>query len=142
MYAQLVDFIKPGIKENEIVAKIEGWLIEQGVDRITGVNCVSGPRSNPHPHDYSDRMIRPGDLVFIDIKQAYFDEAPLRTIHAHLPRGMGLPPGYAARLRRCAYGTRGAGLRWEETYSAKLEEMGFVRGTVSPCVCSSTSSVT
>ena len=43
------------------------YLIEQGVDRITGVNCVSGPRSNPHPHDYSDRMIRPGDLVFIDI---------------------------------------------------------------------------
>jgi len=67
VYAQLVDFIKPGIKENEIVAKIQGWLIEQGVDRITGVNCVSGPRSNPHPHDYSDRMIRPGDLVFIDI---------------------------------------------------------------------------
>ena len=67
VYAQLVEFIKPGIKENQIVAKIEGWLIEQGVDRITGVNCVSGPRSNPHPHDYSDRMIRPGDLVFIDI---------------------------------------------------------------------------
>jgi Xaa-Pro dipeptidase len=67
VYAQLVDFIKPGIKENQIVAKIQGWLIEQGVDRITGVNCVSGPRSNPHPHDYSDRMIRPGDLVFIDI---------------------------------------------------------------------------
>jgi len=67
VYAQLMDSIKPGIKENEIVAKIEGWLIEQGVDRITGVNCVSGPRSNPHPHDYSDRMIRPGDLVFIDI---------------------------------------------------------------------------
>ena len=46
VYAQLVQFIKPGIKENEIVAKIQGWLIEQGVDRITGVNCVSGPRSN------------------------------------------------------------------------------------------------
>jgi len=67
VYAHIVDFIKPGIKENEIVAKIQGWLIEHGVDRITGVNCVSGPRSNPHPHDYSDRMIRPGDLVFIDI---------------------------------------------------------------------------
>jgi Xaa-Pro dipeptidase len=67
VYAQLVDFIKPGIKENEIVAKIQSWMIEQGVDRITGVNCVSGSRSNPHPHDYSDRMIRPGDLVFIDI---------------------------------------------------------------------------
>jgi len=71
IYAQLVDFIKPGVKENEIVAMIHGWLIENGVDRITGVNCISGPRSNPHPHDYSDRLIRPGDLVYIDIISHY-----------------------------------------------------------------------
>jgi Xaa-Pro dipeptidase len=75
VYAQLVDFIRPGVKENEVVAKIYGWLIEQGVDRISGVNCVSGPRSNPHPHDYSDRMIRPGDLVFIDIMSHYLGYA-------------------------------------------------------------------
>jgi Xaa-Pro dipeptidase len=71
IYAQLVDFIRPGVKENEVVAMIHGWLIEHGVDRITGVNCISGPRSNPHPHDYSDRMIRPGDLVYIDIISHY-----------------------------------------------------------------------
>jgi len=70
-YAQIVDFIKPGVRENEVVAKIYGWMIEHGVDRVTGVNCVSGPRSNPHPHDYSDRLIRPGDLVFIDIITHY-----------------------------------------------------------------------
>jgi len=75
VYAQLIDFIRPGVKENEVVAKIYGWLIEHGVDRITGVNCVSGPRSNPHPHDYSDRMIRPGDLVFIDIMSHYLGYA-------------------------------------------------------------------
>jgi Xaa-Pro aminopeptidase len=75
VYAQLADFIKPGVKENEVVAKIAGWLIEHGVDRISGINCVSGPRSNPHPHDYSDRMIRPGDLVFIDIMSHYLGYA-------------------------------------------------------------------
>ncbi len=75
VYAQLADFIRPGVKENEVVAKIYGWLIEHGVDRISGVNCVSGPRSNPHPHDYSDRMIRPGDLVFIDIMSHYLGYA-------------------------------------------------------------------
>ncbi len=75
VYAQLVDFIRPGVRENEIVAKIAGWLIEHGVDRISGINCVSGPRSNPHPHDYSDRMIRPGDLVFIDIMSHYLGYA-------------------------------------------------------------------
>jgi len=54
---------------------IYSWLISNGCDRITGVNCVSGPRSNPHPHDYSDRMIRPGDLVFIDIISHYLGYA-------------------------------------------------------------------
>jgi Xaa-Pro dipeptidase len=75
IYAHLVDFIRPGVKENEIVAKIAGWLLEHGVDRISGINCVSGPRSNPHPHDYSDRLIRPGDLVFIDIMSHYLGYA-------------------------------------------------------------------
>lgn len=67
VYAQVADFIQPGVQEHEVVALITGWLIQHGVDRISGINCVSGPRSNPHPHDYSDRMIRPGELVFIDI---------------------------------------------------------------------------
>lgn len=75
VYAQIVDFIKPGVKENEIVSKITGWLIDHGVDRISGINCISGPRSNPHPHDYSDRLIRPGDLVFIDIMSHYLGYA-------------------------------------------------------------------
>lgn len=74
-YEHIVDAIRPGVKESEIVGMIYGWLISQGCDRITGVNCVSGPRSNPHPHDFSDRMIRPGDLVFIDIISHYLGYA-------------------------------------------------------------------
>ncbi len=75
VYAQVADFMQPGVKENEVVALIAGWLTERGVDRISGINCVSGPRSNPHPHDYSDRLIRPGDLVFIDIMSHYLGYA-------------------------------------------------------------------
>ncbi len=75
VYAQVVDFIKPGIRENEVVGLIYDWLVTHGVDRISGINCVSGPRSNPHPHDYSDRLIRPGDLVFIDIMSHYLGYA-------------------------------------------------------------------
>jgi len=71
VYAHLVDMIKPGVRENEVVAEIYHWLVDHGVDRISGINCVSGPRSNPHPHDFSDRLIRPGDLVFIDIMSHY-----------------------------------------------------------------------
>ena len=75
VYAELAHFIRPGLRENQIVGKIYGWLIDNGADRISGVNCVSGPRSNPHPHDYSDRMIRPGELVFIDIMSHYLGYA-------------------------------------------------------------------
>jgi Xaa-Pro dipeptidase len=75
VYAQVAEFVKPGVKENEVVALIAEWLIEHGVDRISGINCVSGPRSNPHPHDFSDRLIRPGDLVFIDIMSHYLGYA-------------------------------------------------------------------
>ncbi len=70
-YEYIVDRIRPGVQESELVAEIYGWLLKHGCDRVTGVNCVSGPRSNPHPHDFSDRMIRPGELVFIDIMGHY-----------------------------------------------------------------------
>jgi Xaa-Pro dipeptidase len=35
------------------------------------VNAVSGERCNPHPHNFSDRIIRPGDQAFFDIIQSY-----------------------------------------------------------------------
>jgi len=67
----IVDKIRPGVRECDLVAEIYGWLLKNGCDRITGVNCVSGPRSNPHPHDFSDRMIRPEEMVYIDIMSHY-----------------------------------------------------------------------
>ena len=30
VYANVVDFIRPGVRENEVVSKIAGWLIEHG----------------------------------------------------------------------------------------------------------------
>lgn len=71
VYQQIYEFIRPGVRENEVVAKAYSWLLAHGANRITGMNCVSGPRSNPNSHDYSDRMIRPGDLVFMDIMSHY-----------------------------------------------------------------------
>jgi Xaa-Pro dipeptidase len=32
---------------------------------------VSGERCNPHPHNFSDRIIRPGDQAFFDIIHSY-----------------------------------------------------------------------
>ncbi len=70
-YDGVVRFIRPGVRENEIVALINDTLYGMGADEVENVNCVTGDRTNPHPHDFSDRMIRPGDLIFIDILNVF-----------------------------------------------------------------------
>jgi Xaa-Pro dipeptidase len=66
-YYDVVEAIKPGVKENEICAIMRGRLIEMGAENVHNVNVISGDRAFPHPHDFSDRMIRPGDMVFLDV---------------------------------------------------------------------------
>ena len=34
---------------------------------------------------------------------------------------------------KCVYGTRDAGMIWEETYRQCLEDLGFISGRASPC---------
>jgi Xaa-Pro aminopeptidase len=46
-------------------------LYEMGSDQVEAINAVSGERCNPHPHNFSDRLIRPGDQAFFDIIQSY-----------------------------------------------------------------------
>src|SRR3546814_13095061 len=42
-----------------------------GSERVECVNSVSGPRGRPHAHTFSDRMIQPGDMIFLDIMHSY-----------------------------------------------------------------------
>lgn len=70
-YQLIVEHLKPGIRENDIVALANKQLYEAGSDDVEAINAVSGERCNPHPHNFSDRMIRPGDQVFFDIIQSY-----------------------------------------------------------------------
>jgi Xaa-Pro dipeptidase len=63
--------LRPGIRENEIEGIVANTLYSLGDDRIEAINVISGPRTNPHHHDFSDRIIRPGDVVFVDIMGAY-----------------------------------------------------------------------
>ncbi|WP_299555577.1 dihydroxy-acid dehydratase, partial [uncultured Tateyamaria sp.] len=44
-------------------------LLNDG-DMIT-INAISGERCNPHPHNFTDRIIRPGDQAFFDILQSF-----------------------------------------------------------------------
>jgi Xaa-Pro dipeptidase len=71
VYQDIVEALKPGVRENEIVALANKRLYEMGSDQVEAVNAVSGERCNPHPHNFSDRIIRPGDQAFFDIIQSY-----------------------------------------------------------------------
>jgi len=70
-YQTIVDALKPGIRENEVVALANKRLYEMGSDDVEAINAVSGERCSPHPHNFSDRLIRPGDQVFFDIIQSF-----------------------------------------------------------------------
>jgi Xaa-Pro aminopeptidase len=71
VYQDITDALKPGVRENEIVALASKRLYDMGSDDVESINAVSGERCNPHPHNFSDRMIRPGEQAFFDIMHAY-----------------------------------------------------------------------
>jgi Xaa-Pro dipeptidase len=70
-YAEIAAALKPGVRENEIVALANKRLYEMGSDDVESINAVSGERCNPHPHNFSDRMIRPAEQAFFDIMHSY-----------------------------------------------------------------------
>ena len=71
VYTDIVAALKPGVRENEIVALASKRLYDMGSEQVEAINAVSGERCNPHPHNFSDRIIRPGDQAFFDITQSY-----------------------------------------------------------------------
>jgi Xaa-Pro aminopeptidase len=71
VYTDIVDVLKPGRRENEIVALANKRLYEMGSDQVEAVNAISGERCSPHPHNFTDRLIRPGDQAFFDIIHSF-----------------------------------------------------------------------
>jgi Xaa-Pro aminopeptidase len=71
VYHMIWEELKPGVRENDIVARANKMLYEMGSDDVEAINAISGERCNPHPHNFTDRMLRPGDQAFFDILQAY-----------------------------------------------------------------------
>ena len=66
-YQLLVEQLKPGVRESELVSKVTKYLFDLGSEHVDNINAVSGERCSPHPHVFSDRIIRPGDQAFFDI---------------------------------------------------------------------------
>lgn len=70
-YQLIAEELKPGVKENEIVAMAAEYLFDKGSEHIEAINAVSGERGSPHPHVFADRIVRPGDQVFFDVIHSF-----------------------------------------------------------------------
>jgi Xaa-Pro aminopeptidase len=70
-YDELYRALRPGIRESDCVALVSKLLYELGSEHVEGVNAISGERCSPHPHVFSDRMLRPGDPAYFDILHSY-----------------------------------------------------------------------
>jgi Xaa-Pro aminopeptidase len=70
-YDELFRMMRPGVRENECVARVNEVLYTLGSEHVEGVNAISGERCSPHPHVFSDRMLRPGDPAYFDILHSY-----------------------------------------------------------------------
>ncbi len=70
-YYDVAKALRPGRLENEIVGLVNKKLFDWGAESVEFVNAISGPRGNPHAHTFSNRMIRPGELIYFDIGNTY-----------------------------------------------------------------------
>ncbi|MEV5413766.1 Xaa-Pro peptidase family protein [Thermopolyspora sp. NPDC052614] len=110
-YEELYQFLRPGVRENECVGVVSKVLYDLGSEYVEGVNAISGERCAPHPHVYSDRLIRPGDPAFFDI------------LHSHV--------GYRTCYYRCfAVGSASAAMR--DAYVRCREYMDMAIAAVKP----------
>ncbi len=70
-YEELYRAMRPGMRENECVGLVSKVLYDLGSEHVEGVNAISGERCNPHPHVYTDRVLRPGDPAYFDILHSF-----------------------------------------------------------------------
>ena len=67
VYQDIYEALKPGIRERDVVALANKRLYEMGSEHVEAINSIAGERCSPHPHVFSDRLIRPGDTAYFDI---------------------------------------------------------------------------
>jgi Xaa-Pro aminopeptidase len=68
LHYEYTQFLKPGLTENEVAAFGFKYLYDiPGMEDVEDVIVSSGPNAWPNWRNFSDRIIRPGELVIIDL---------------------------------------------------------------------------
>jgi Xaa-Pro aminopeptidase len=60
------EWVRPGTKECELEAKIAEFMIAHGMEQGITI-CATGGNTNPYIRSWGDKMLRPGDMVIMDI---------------------------------------------------------------------------
>jgi len=61
------EWLKPGVHEREIEAKVHEFMLERGCEIIYDIIVASGGNTSPYRRWATDKIIRQGDLVIVDI---------------------------------------------------------------------------
>jgi len=61
------EWLKPGVTEAYINAKVAEYFYENGFEHVYDVIVASGGNSSPYRRWHTDKLIRQGDLVIIDL---------------------------------------------------------------------------
>ena len=65
---QTMKFLEPGVTENQVTAHIMEYLYSfPGMEDVEDVIVSSGPNTWPNWRNFSDRIILPGDITFMDL---------------------------------------------------------------------------
>jgi len=65
---ETMKFLRPGVTENQVTAHIMKFLYGiPGMEDVEDVIVSSGPNTWPNWRNFSDRIIQPGDIVFMDL---------------------------------------------------------------------------
>jgi Xaa-Pro aminopeptidase len=63
-------WLEPGLRERELVGEISKYLFRNGFEHISQLFCASGGGTNPYRRWFSDKLMRAGDSVVVDINAA------------------------------------------------------------------------
>jgi Xaa-Pro aminopeptidase len=66
-HAKCKQMIRPGVKESEILGEMHKVAYELGGEVYSGMLCTSGSFSWPNTRFTTDRIIRPGDIIYEDV---------------------------------------------------------------------------
>jgi Xaa-Pro aminopeptidase len=68
LHYEFSQFLKPGLTENQVTAFGMKYLFDMpGMEDVEDIIVSSGPNAWPNWRNFSDRIIRPGEIVIVDL---------------------------------------------------------------------------